>query len=568
MQHSHTSPARRAMELLRAEHSNLVTAIIYSVAVGLLSLVLPVSIQALVNSVAFGSVLQPILVLTLIVAGALIASAVLYLLRTAVLERMQRRIFVHHTSNVLDRLLRVRAAALDQHHAPELVNRFLDVVTVQKSSSDLVVDGLTVGMQMLAGLALLAAYHPYLLVFDVLLMISIVFVLFGLGRGAVASSISESQAKYDVLGWLEEVARQTVTFRSQRAALMAIDRTDGLVREYLRRRDGHFRIWFRQVTASQMLQAVALSGLLGIGGYLVIQGELTLGQLVAAELVVSLAVGSFAKFGKSLATYYDLLAALDKLGHLTDLPVERSGGFTTPEGQMAGILTVEEVSFEYPGSAPLLRKIGFRATRGARIAIHGRGAVGKSTLMDLLFGLRTPVEGRIELDGIDYRHLDLASLRRDAMLIRGTEIFPGTVYENVTMGAAAAPEEVRVAIEQSGAWDAVMALPRGMDTQLTASGRPLSPSQALRLVMARAIFHKPRLLLIDEALDSIVDLQVGGLLVQTLFDRKAPWTLVLTTERVELWPLCDQVFCLEQGELREEDTSHAVAIRPLDGKVR
>jgi ABC-type bacteriocin/lantibiotic exporter with double-glycine peptidase domain len=546
------SPFTRTLELARTEREELLVAVVYSAAIGGLSLTLPVAVQALVNSVAFGSVLQPLLVLTLLVSAALLASAILHILRTAVLETVQRRIFVRHASDVLDKLLRVRTADLDEHQAPELVNRFLDVVTVQKSSSVLLVDGLTVLMQTLIGLGLLAAYHPWLLAFDVVLIVAILLVLFVFGRGAVPASIAESKAKYDVLAWLEDVARHSVACRTEPAGRMCVERADGLVREYLRARKRRFRIWFRQICGAQLLQAFALSGLLGIGGYLVIEGSLTLGQLVAAELVVSLAVSSFAKFGKSLETFYDLQAALDKLGYLTDLPTERAGGEVLPRPASPASLRVQGVRFGYEAATPVLQNIALTASPRARVAVHGKGATGKSTLLDLLYGLREPDGGTIAIDAVDYRHVSLSSLRDHVMLVRGANIFPGTVYDNVSMGTGATPAEVRSALERSGVWSAVAALPEGLSTTLTTSGRPLTPSQALRLTMARAILRRPRLLLIDEALDAIDDLRVGGALVRTLFAPDAPWTLILATERPELLPLCDRIYVIEDGTLRAE----------------
>jgi ABC-type bacteriocin/lantibiotic exporter with double-glycine peptidase domain len=338
---------------------------------------------------------------------------------------------------------------------------------------------------------------------------------------------------------------------------MAIDRADALVRSYLAARKTHFRIWFRQIVGSQALQAVSLSALLGIGGYLVIEGQLTLGQLVAAEIVVSLAVGSFAKFGKSLETYYDLQAALDKLGHLTDLPTERASGQLLPVSTEPARVRLHNLTFGYTDQTPVLRGASLDAPAGARVAIHGRGAAGKSTLLDLLYGLREADAGGIEIDGLDYRHMTPDSLRQHVMLLRGTEIFPGSVHENVAMGAFVTASEVRTALERSGVWPAIAALPKGLDTMLSEIGRPLSPSQALRLTIARAVLHKPRLLLIDEALDAIEDLRVGGSLVQTLFAADAPWTLIITTERPELWPLCGQVYVMEDGRLLAQQEAHA-----------
>ena len=515
---------------------------------------LPVTIQALVNTVAFGSVLQPIAVLTVLVAAALLASAVLTVLRVVVLEMMQRRIFARHASEVLDSLLRFRIDALEKQHAPELVNRFLDVTTVQKSASVLVVDGLTVVMQTLAGVCLLAAYHPYLLVFDLVLIAAILLILFVVGRGAVRSSIDESRAKYGVVAWLQEVGRHSVALRSPAGSRLAAQRANDLVADYLSNRSRHFRILLRQIVGTQALQAMALSSLLGIGGYLVISGELTLGQLVAAELVVSVAVGSFAKFGKSLETFYDLQAALDKLEHLTELPLERASGEPAPDPDRPAALVISGVSFGYDEQRPVIDEASLSVAPGAKIAIHGVGAAGKSTLLDLLFALRDVGSGRIELDGIDYRHLRLDELRNQVMLVRGTEIFPGTVFENVAMGSDATPSQVRAALSSAGSLEFINALPKGLQSQLSASGSPLSPSQALRLTLARVFLHRPRLLLIDEAQDSIDDLRIDGDLVRTLFDDEAPWTLIVATEREDLWPFCDHVYRLQDGRLRQHAT--------------
>lgn len=554
--HSGEVPAlRRTLDLIRSESGNLSVAVVYSVAIGLLSLVLPVTIQALVNTVAFGSVLQPIVVLTLLVAAALIGSAILHVLRVIVLETMQVRIFARHASDSLDSLLRFRVSALETQHAPELVNRFLDVTTVQKSSTVLVVDGLTVLMQTLVGVALLAAYHPYLLVFDIVLILAIVVILFVLGRGAVKTSVEESRAKYDVVAWLEEVARHSVGLRSPAGSRLAAERANELVAKYIQNRKKHFRILLRQVIGTQALQAVALSTLLGIGGYLVISGELTLGQLVAAELVVSVAVGSFAKFSKSLETFYDLQAALDKLDHLTGLPLERVGGEKSAGTHGPASVKMSDISFGYEPHNPILHDLNLDAGPGSKIAIHGPGAAGKSTMLDLMFALHQPDHGRIELDGVDYRHLSLEAIRSQVMLLRGTEIFPGTVFENVAMSTGATPNDVREALAHAGVLDAVNSLPEGIETPLMPSGRPLAPSQALRLTFARAFLHKPRLLLIDEALDGIEDLRVDGYIVKTLFAKDAPWTAIVATERPELWPFCTSVYNMRSGTFERGTTS-------------
>ncbi|HYP09680.1 MAG TPA: ABC transporter ATP-binding protein [Bryobacteraceae bacterium] len=556
---AHPTPWTRTRGLIHAERQDLFVVAIYSIAVGLLSLALPVATQALVNTVAFGVVLQPLVVLSVLVFAALSAAAVLQCLRFWVVEMIQRRVFAKLATQVADRLLRVQLEAFDRRSGPELVNRFLDVVTVQKSVALLLIDGLSLVMQVAIGMFLLAAYHPYLLVFDIALLLLIALVLFGLGRGAVRTSVQESHAKYDVLAWLEEVARHRFAFRSRLADAYARERTTTLVGAYLRERGSHFRILLRQMMGTLTLQACATSALLGIGGWLVIEGQLTLGQLIAAELVVGMIVSSLAKFGKSLESFYDLQAAMDKLGYLTDLPVERTNGESFMiAGGPAG-LRLRDVTYSYPGHRGVLRAPSMEIAPGARVALHGPSGSGKSTLLDLLFALRTPSSGRIEIDGVDYREARLSLLRDQIALVRDADIFPGTVLENVRVGSHIDVAEVRRALHDVGLLEEVAALPEGLQTPLASGGAPLSPSQAMRLAIARALLAKPRLLLLDEVLDQIDDLKIRGPLVKTLFTEKAPWTLIVTTEREDLWPLCDQVLATDPSGDVHPDSQMAVA---------
>ena len=541
------TPWARTWTLVGVERQDLLVVVIYSIAIGLLSLALPVATQSLVNTVAFGTVLQPLVVLSVLVFAALAAAAILQCMRFWVVEMLQRRVFARLANQVGDRLLRVRLEAFDQQNGPELVNRFLDVVTVQKSVALLLVDGLSLVMQVAIGMLLLAAYHPYLLVFDVALFVLMGVVLFGLGRGAVRTSISESYAKYDVLAWLEEIARHRSAFRSRAADKYARNRTHTLVGGYLRERSGHFRVLLRQFTGTLILQACAISVLLGIGGWLVIEGQLTLGQLIAAELVVSMIVSSLAKFSKSLESFYDLQAAMDKLGYLTDLPVERTTGepMQIPSGPAA--LLLRRLTFAYSGQPELLVAPQIEIPAGAKVAFRGPSGSGKSTLLDLLFASRNPTSGSLELDGIDYREVRLSDLRDQIALVRDIDVFPGTVLDNVRLSMETDPLAVRQVLKKIGLSDIVSALPDGLYTILSTGGAPLSPSQARRLMIARALLAKPRLLLLDEVLDHIEDLQIGGPLIQTLFASDVPWTLVLATERDDIWPLCSEVFDLRRG---------------------
>ncbi|MBN9660551.1 MAG: ATP-binding cassette domain-containing protein [Acidobacteria bacterium] len=518
-----TPPFHRLRSMLRLESRELWVTVVYSASIGLISLAVPVAVQAVVNTVAFGTLIQPLVVLTLLAFGALCFSVVLHAGRMWVVELIQRRVFVRLAGEVTSKLVHVAPAALQTHHGPELVNRFLDVVTVQKAGASLLIDGLSVLMQSVIGMILLAVYHPWLLAFDVLLLAAIGFILFPLGSGAVATSMKESKAKYALVAWMEEVARHPLGFKTRAGETLAIGRTNDLVVQYLGYRGAHFRILMRQVTGSFVLQAIASAALLGVGGWLVIQRQLTLGQLVAAEIVVALVVSGFTKFGKHLESFYDLMAAVDKLGYLTDLPVERAGGALLPRS----------------AKPAELRIAGIQIPAGERVALTGQTGSGKSTLVDTFYGMSTVATQRVEIDGLDLREIQLGDLRSQVALVRMPEIFEGSILENLRLGnEQLSVLEARRVLDAVGLLERVTAFPQGLETTLSTGGAPLSHGQRIQLELARALAQQPRLLILDECLDRLDDLPQRGELLDFLFRKDAPWTIVAVTQSPEIIQRC------------------------------
>ena len=535
-------PIRRLRALLATEREDLWVVIVYSVAIGLLTLATPIAVQAVVNTIAFGTLYQPLAVLALFLLVALGFSALMTGLRFVVVEIIQRRVFVRVAADSTFRLLNVRAEAFDRIHPPELVNRFFDVVTVQKSGSVLLIDGLALLMQTAVGMIVLAIYHPILLVFDLILLMAMVLIVFVMGRGAVKTAIYESKAKYALAAWLEELAEGYEIFKSKDAARYALDRSDDLTYAYLKYRKSHFRIVLRQVAGALALQAIASAALLGVGGLLVMEGQLTLGQLVAAELIVTAAVGGFSKFGKKLETYYDLMAAIDKLGNLIDLPMEISGRAPLPVSDQPAAIEFRGVGFAYSDGAAVLENANLLIRPGERLGLTGPSGSGKSAVVDLLAGLRRQRKGVLLYDGVDTRELDIEDWRSRTALVRGIQAFTGTIEENLTMGRPAVSAEfVREALRSVDLNDDILDLPDGVQTRLTPSGRPLAPGQAARLMLARAIAGRPRLLILDDALDDVNEPELRLRMVDMLFDRDAPWTLVCVTRSPDLLALCDRV---------------------------
>ncbi|MCG8409034.1 MAG: ABC transporter ATP-binding protein/permease [Phycisphaerales bacterium] len=521
------SPIRRLLRLLSPERRDIIIVIAFAIGVGVLTLATPVAVQALVNIVSFGGMTQPLLVLALLLLAFLTLAGTIRAFKAYVVEMLQRRLFVRVVTDLGYRLPRVHVESFDRNHGPELVNRFFDVLTVQKVGATLLLDGVAVVLQTIIGLLILAFYHPFLLAFDVVLVAGIAFVLFVMGRGAIRTAIVESKAKYAVAASLEEIVRNPLSFKQVGGPQLARHRADGLAVSYVEARRLHYRVVFRQIVSSLALQALAATALLTLGGWLVINGQLTLGQLVASELIVSIVLASFAKLGQKLESFYDLLAAVDKLGQLLDLPLERDGGEQLNVSSSGSELRLFDVGFAYSGQRFVLRDFNMAVRPGERIHIVGGHGSGKSTLTELLYGMRVPTAGRIELDGVDLREISLSSLRRQVAIVKGVEMIDGTIEENVSMGR---PEvsgaDVRAALATIGMLEEVRELPDGMATVLNSSGAPLSSGQALRLMLARAIAGKPRLLVLDDVLDDL-DIDARREALRALVHPDHGWTLII-----------------------------------------
>lgn len=542
--HADIPSMKRFFGLLQPEMRDVWTIVVFSVITGLLYLALPLAVNALVSNLAFGSQSAPFQQALVFIALALFAclmlSAIIRGLQFYVAEVIQRRIFVRMTADLAYRLPRVKADSLDGVHAPEMVNRFLDVVTVQKSTSLLLLNGINIVLGGLIGLIVLGFYHPALLAFTFLILVAIILIVFGLGRGAVRTSIEESISKYDVVNWLEELARYPRLFKGPGGYSLATERADQLARAYLTARSGHFKVLMRQISGLLFLEVLASSALLIVGGWLVLSQQLTLGQLVASELIVSAIVASISKLGKQFEGWYDAMAAVDKLGHLIDLEIEsEDGDLPRPAGEGAAV-SVQSVGFSYQDGREIFTNVSFEISAGGRVALMGSQGSGCSTMLDLLLGLRHPTSGHICLDGFDLRSWYLEELRSSVMLIRTQDIVNGSIAENIRLGRPGVGlDEVHRALQSVGLLDDVMALPLGMHTPLVTGGLPLSSRQRTRLLLARALVLKPRLLLLDDVFDGM-DKASMDTLTAMLLSRDLPWTVIIATRDPLVASRCDR----------------------------
>lgn len=547
----HPTPLRRLIDLVKLEHDDVGVIVIYASAVGLLSLATPLGVQFIVNTVAFGALLQPLVVLTLLVLAGLGLEGLLRALKYWVIERVQQRLFVRVALDVAYRLPRVRESAFDDEHPPELVNRFFDVVTLQKGAATVLSDGVSIVLYALMGMLILGFYHPFMLGFDVVLLIGIVFVVFVLGRNGSTTAIRESEAKYAIAGWLEDAAKHRTTLAHGDGPSYVAARADALTREWLDRRRKHWRVVFRQTASALALQALASAALLGLGGWLVLSRQLSLGQLVAAELIVTGVVSGVAKLGKSIESFYDLVASADKLGHLLDLELVRPDGAALPSNASGLDLHLDQADVAQ-GAHVFARRADLHLRAGSHTVIYGPGGAGKSTLVDVLTGTREPAGGRLVVEHVPAAEIAVASLGAAISVVRDPEVFEGTLLENVAMGRPAiGRKEARDVLHAVGLGDLLASLPDGLQTHLTTDARILGRTAATLLTIARALAKEPRLLVLDGALD-VLDTTARRTVWRAVSARSC--TVLVTTARRELVELADTAFILESQRL--ERVSH------------
>ncbi len=549
--HEHIRPLKRLGRMLRLEIRDIGTLTLFALVAGVLGLATPLAVESLVNTVAWGTYLQPLFILSLLLFGFLGFAGLLKLLQVIIVEILQRRLFVRIVGDLSNRFPLASRGALKGEHPPEIANRYFDIMTIQKATATLVLDGISIVLQTAIGLVLLAFYHPFLLGFDIVLLVMMTLFTYLLGRGGVRSAIEESKIKYEIAHWLQDVISSPTAFRMHGGWEYAADRANRLTVRYLDDRQQHFKVLVRQVAFSLILLALASTALLGIGGWLVIRGELTLGQLVASELVVSAIVGAFAKIGKSLESYYDLMAAVDKVGHMLDLPFDPPAMDVNAEGAPPRIRW-QNLHVSAPGAEASAVNV---IEPGARVAVVGAGGTGKSRFIDVLCGLDSPDNGFAEIAGIDCREASRVADGRLLGLARHPEIFCGSLLENVRLGRNwLTVSDVRRALEQVHLWEEVLNLPSGVDTVLQTGGYPLTYSQAVRLSLARALAALPAVLMVDGALD-LLDVELRMRLWQSLKENKDIQTILVVTHDSAIIAQCDSV--LESTHAPEDSHAHS-----------
>ena len=561
--HPATPPLRRLLSLIAEDRREIFGVSFYALLNSLLLLAIPLAAQALVNVSAAGLNVQPLIVLSGGLLLGLLFAGVLNCLRYLLAEHMLQRIFSRVALRVAKTLPRVKSRHLCESGGPELMNRFFDVINIQKSWFKLVYESPGAILEIVIGLSLLALYGTELF------LIAFFFIAGGgllvalAGGGGVKTSIQESACKYRVAEWLEEMVRcQDALHLNHRVGFWE-EQADHRIVDYLTQRRKHFGILLRQFVLHYLITAAGLAGMLGFGGYLVLQGQLSLGQLVAAELVIWSLFKATDKLLRSWEAYFDLLTGLDKIGYITDLPTEEPGKGDFPAHTLAAHIQVSDLWYAHSKQqASFLREIDFTVYPGERLAVLGDTGAGKSTLLRIVAGFFKPRRGSVEIDQIDLREIAPPALASAVgYLSDRNELFAGSIVDNVAVGRECDLHHLRELLVETGGESALRGLSKGGFSDLTSAGSILSSGERTSLLLSRALLTKPRLLIIDDPLTHLSEASIRELLQGVLLDEKRP-TFITTSTHPEVLGSCDCVLLLERGRLVEQGKLTALLADP------
>ena len=551
----HESPSARLLDLIVGEGGQIGLVYMYATLVGLFSLTLPLGVQAIIGLVSGGLILQPVVILVAFVVLGTLAYGVLQVMQLSVVETIQQRVFARFALEFAVRLPRLAMERRAGEDLSERMNRFFEVPTIQKSGAKLLIDGSTALLQVVFGLALLTVYHPYFAFFGVSMVLLLALLFRWTGPRGLATSIRESTYKYRAVQWLEETARSAVAFKFAGRSTLPLTRMDEHVTGYLKYRGAHFGVLVQQKIAMIVFKTVITGGVLVLGSLLVIERQISLGQFVASEIVVVTVIAGIDKLIASLADVYDLLTSVEKIGHVRDLELEAAGGLAplqTARGTAAGMAVgLRDVAFTYDGaSAPTLRDITLQIAAGERIGVVGAFGSGESTLLRVVAGVYGGYDGTLTYDGVTRGDLDPTSLRASiGQVLPGETLFEGTVEENVSLGREGIDAMAVISVLRLvGADEFIQSLPHGLRTTVPPGGRTLPATIALRILLARAIVARPRLLVLDEAFSTLSP-DDRAALTAMLTDAGVPWTLVAVSHDDDFLAACDRVLILRDGSV-------------------
>ncbi|HSJ66297.1 MAG TPA: ABC transporter ATP-binding protein [Anditalea sp.] len=543
------TPMKRFAKMLHEERRDVYAIYFYAILNGAVALILPLGIQALFNFILGGRVSTSWMILVGVVAAGTAFSGFLQISQLYLTEKLQQRIFTKSALSFAYRFPRLKLDELQSKFPPELVNRFFDTLNLQKGTAKLLLDLPASLLQVFFGLVLLAFYHPYFILFGFILILLVVVVFYFTSYKGMETALKESSAKYNVAFWLEEIARALPSFKLSGNSKLPLLKVDFLLQKYVDFRNKHFKVLMFQYKVLIVFKVLIVTTLLGVGSLLLINEEISIGQFVAAEIIIILVIGSVEKLILSLEVVYDTLTAVEKIGLIMDIPIEKQTGTEKAITKTAHGLKFEARNLSYSSNDKnfeIVDNINFTINAGEKVVITGESGSGKSTLLHLLSGLFENYKGKIIINDLPLDVLDVNKIRGYlGESFDDQAIFHGTIRENITLGNEIPEQKLREVIEIVGLTEYIYLLPEDIDTTLMPEARGLSKNLLRKIILARCLAGSPRALLLEDLWPALSN-HASPIINHIM---SGDWTALFISNDEELITRADKVINMNKGKI-------------------
>lgn len=541
-------------KIIRLEKKEVTAIYFYAILSGVIQLTLPLGIQTIINfsQAAAGTANLPvsIILLIFIVLIGILVSGILQVNQMKIVEKIEQSIFTRFSLDFANKIPKIDSKELNNDHLPELMNRFFEVINLQKGLSKILLDIPLAVIQIVFGLVLLSFYNSTFIILGLLLILLLYFIFNYTSKKGLIASYNESENKYEVASWLEEIARSYKTFKISSQNNFHLKRTDDLVKDYLVSKTKHFEILKFQYWSLIVFKLLISAMMLIIGAVLLINQQLNIGQFIAAEIVILLILSAVEKLILNLEVAYTILTGVEKLNVINDKKSEVQGQTSFVSNHNGIALEVQNLNFKFDENKPLLENISFNIPAGAKVCVMGDGGAGKSILLELIGGTLKNFEGVINVNTIPINNLNQKEYRKNiGIFYNEQDIFEGTLYENICMGnEAITPADIMKHAEMLEIKEFISLLPEGLYTPLQPTGKGLSTIMAKKILLLRAIVHQPELLVLDEPFE-LAGAESSKKISKYLIDLPNT-TCMIVSGYVPFAKRADLIIWLEKGQIK------------------
>ena len=548
-------PVKGILRVIKMERNEISSVYFYAILNGLIQLSLPLGIQSIISFVLGGEITTSLVVLIFFVVVGVFLGGMLQINQMRLIEKVQQKIFVRYSFELAERIPKLNLQAIDGYYLPELVNRFFDTVSLQKGISKLLLDIPAATIQIIFGLVLLSFYHPVFIFFGLTLVLIIYLVLKFTSNPGMQSSLVESDYKYAVAGWLQEMARVVKSFKYTKHTSLNIQRTDKLVSGYLKSRSSHFNVLLWQYWSLVGFKVLITAAMLIVGCILLVNQQLNIGQFIASEIVILMVITSVEKLIVSLDMVYDVLTSVDKLSKVTETPIEKDGSVTLLEKNEGLSIEMNHVHFNYTTKEnpvhDALTDINLLIGKNEKVCIMGRGGSGKSTLLRLLTGAYKNFTGSLLINDMPVNSYKLQSLRsQSGILFSKEDIFEGTLLENIAMGwPGISGQHIMEVAEKIGLKKYISELPEGFATPLFPAGNKMPQKIIQKILLLRALINHPRLVMLEEPFTDIEE-EIKQQIINYLLNDIPHQTMLVISNDEAFASKCDKVIYMEEGSIK------------------